>query len=72
MKKEIFTTSDVAMICSVSTRVVTKWFDDELIEGFRLPGSRHRRFPYQKVKEFLVKHSMPTERLEKMAEGELV
>ena len=39
----ILTTGDVARICRVTKRTVIKWIDAGRLEGFRLPGSTHRR-----------------------------
>ena len=58
---DVFTTSDVAKICRVSTRIVTKWFDGGDLTGYRLPGSKHRRFTETQIKDFMVKNEMPTE-----------
>ena len=63
-RKNVFTTSDVAEICQVSTRVVTKWYDTDLLDGFRLPGSKHRRFTYENIKNFMTDEGMPVEWLE--------
>lgn len=65
--KDVFTTSDVAEICRVSTRIVTKWFDDDILSGYRLPGSKHRRFTYDQVRSFLDKQDMPLEWLDQVA-----
>jgi len=56
---DVFTTSDVASICRVSTRIVTKWFDSDILDGYRLPGSKHRRFTYDQVRSFMAKQEMP-------------
>jgi len=61
---DVFTTSDVAEICRVSTRIVTKWFDNDILDGYRLPGSKHRRFTYEQVRSFLAKQDMPLEWLD--------
>jgi hypothetical protein len=62
--KDVFTTSDVAKICRVSTRIVTKWFDDDILSGYRLPGSKHRRFTYDQIRSFMAKQDMPLEWLD--------
>ena len=56
---DVFTTSDVAKICRVSTRIVTKWFDGGDLIGYRLPGSKHRRFTYYQIREFMDTNAMP-------------
>ena len=62
--KDVFTTSDVAKICRVSTRIVTKWFDTEILDGYRLPGSKHRRFTYANIHSFMAAQNMPIEWLD--------
>jgi len=63
-RRDVFTTSEVASICQVSTRVVTKWFDTGILEGFRLPASKHRRFTYDNLRSFMTKEEMPVEWLD--------
>jgi excisionase family DNA binding protein len=58
---DVFTTSDVAKICRVSTRIVTKWFDNGALNGYRLPGSKHRRFTEGQIKTFMADNEMPLE-----------
>jgi len=62
-QKDVFTTSDVARICHVSTRIVTKWFDTGRLKGYRLPGSTHRRFQREKLVEFMEEHEIPMDYL---------
>lgn len=38
-----FTTGQVAEMCKISPRTVSKWFDSGRIEGYRVPGSKYRR-----------------------------
>ena len=63
-RRNVFTTSEVANICQVSTRVVTKWFDNGMLKGFRLPGSKHRRFTYEDINTFMSDEEMPVQWLE--------
>ncbi len=63
-RRNVFTTSEVANICQVSTRVVTKWFDNGILKGFRLPGSKHRRFTYENINTFMTEEEMPVQWLE--------
>jgi len=58
-KKDVLTTTDVAKICRVSTRVVAKWNDCGLLKGFTLPNSTHRRFTYNDVETFMDENNMP-------------
>jgi CheY-like chemotaxis protein len=58
------TTGDVARICGVTIRTVIKWFEQGRIEGFRLPGSRDRRFTVEATARFLRDNGMPLDLLE--------
>jgi len=62
--KEILTTGEVAGICKVAPRTVTKWFDSGRLKGYRIPGSRDRRIPLAELLRFMKAHGMPTEQLE--------
>lgn len=64
-KKEILTTGEVARICNVAPRTVTKWFDSGQLHGYRIPGSRDRRIPVGELIRFMKAHNMPTETLDK-------
>jgi len=68
---DVFTTSDVATICRVSTRIVTKWFDTDILGGYRLPGSLHRRFTATNIRDFMSKQNMPIEWLDEAIEVRL-
>ncbi len=64
-RKDVLTTGEVAQICHVAPRTVTKWFDSGQLKGYRIPGSRDRRIPAGELIRFMKAHSMPTEDLEK-------
>jgi len=57
-KTQVFTTGQVATICKVAPRTVTKWFDAGRIKGYQIPGSMDRRIPRDNLIEFLNKHGM--------------
>ncbi len=57
----VFTTGQVAKICKVAPRTVTKWFDSGLLVGYRLPGGMDRRIPEDSLREFLQRHNMPVD-----------
>ena len=63
-RKDVLTTGQVAQICNVAPRTVTKWFDSEKLKGYRIPGSRDRRIPASELVRFMKAHNMPTEMLE--------
>lgn len=57
--KEVLTTGQVAKLCNVTIRTVIKWFENGHLEGFKIPGSRDRRFPREKVIQFMQEHGFP-------------
>ena len=57
--KKILTTGDVAKICRVAPRTVSKWYDAGRLKGYRLPGSLDRRIPRDEVIRFLKEHGIP-------------
>jgi len=54
-----FTTGQVAKICQVAPRTVSKWFDSGRLKGYRLPGSQDRRIPRAYLLKFLKEHGFP-------------
>ena len=58
--KNILTTGDVARICHVAPRTVSKWFDNGQLRGYRIPGSKDRRIPLTELIRFMKVHNMPT------------
>jgi two-component system, OmpR family, response regulator RpaA len=66
MKKTrtVFTTGQVAKICKVAPRTVSKWFDTGKLRGYRIPGSQDRRIPREHLIRFLKEHQMPLGDLE--------
>jgi excisionase family DNA binding protein len=62
--KKVFTTGQVAKICKVAPRTVSKWFDSGRLRGYRIPGSQDRRIPREQLIRFLKEHSMPLGELE--------
>ncbi|MFC1764593.1 helix-turn-helix domain-containing protein [Planctomycetota bacterium] len=61
--RKVLTTGEVARICNVAPRTVSKWFDTGKIRGYRIPGSRDRRIPIDELQRFLKQHNMPAEGL---------
>lgn len=64
MQKDVFTTGEVARICSVAPRTVSKWFDTGQLKGYRIPGSKDRRIPRDQLLRFMRAHGMPIKGLE--------
>ncbi len=62
--KTIFTVGQVAKICKVAPRTVSKWFDAGRLRGYRIPGSQDRRIPREHLICFLKEHGMPLNGLE--------
>jgi excisionase family DNA binding protein len=58
--KNVLTTGDVAKICNVAPRTVSKWFDNGQLKGYRIPGSKDRRIPVSELLRFMKMHNMPT------------
>lgn len=61
---KVFTTGQVAKICKVAPRTVSKWFDTGRLKGYRIPGSQDRRIPREFLIKFLKEHNMPLGDLE--------
>lgn len=61
--KDVLTTGDVAKICHVAPRTVSKWFDNGQLKGYRIPGSKDRRIPVGELIRFMKMHNMPTSAL---------
>lgn len=57
--REIFTSGQVATLCQVSPRTVSKWIDTGRLKGFRLPGSQDRRVMRAHLVQFLKDNAMP-------------
>jgi len=57
--KNVLTTGDVARICNVAPRTVSKWFDTGQLKGYRIPGSKDRRIPLNELIRFMKAHNMP-------------
>ena len=55
---EVYTTGQVAKICKVAPRTVSKWFDSGRLKGYRIPGSQDRRIPREYLIKFLKEHGM--------------
>jgi excisionase family DNA binding protein len=64
-RKDVLTTGQVAQICNVAPRTVTKWFDSGQLRGYRIPGSRDRRIPVSELIRFMKANNIPTDTLEK-------
>ena len=70
--KTVLTTGEVARICHVAARTVTKWFDTGKLRGYRIPGSRDRRIPMDQLIAFMKANDMPMDVLDTTARKVLV
>ena len=62
-EKDVLTTGEVAKICSVASRTVSKWFDSGQLKGYRIPGSKDRRIPVSSLTKFMKNHGIPMDGL---------
>ena len=62
-QKDVLTTGQVARICHVAPRTVSKWFDTGKLRGYRIPGSRDRRIPRKQLEAFMRAHGIPMDAL---------
>ena len=56
--KKVFTTREVADLCGVHPRTVSKWFDSGRLVGYRIPGSQDRRIPREHLDRFCKEHEI--------------
>ena len=63
-QKDILTTGEVAKICNVAPRTVSKWFDSGQLRGYRIPGSKDRRIPMSALLKFMKQHQIPIDGLQ--------
>ena len=61
---KVFTTGQVAKICKVAPRTVSKWFDSGQLRGYRIPGSKDRRIPLNSLIRFMKTHNIPLDGLQ--------
>jgi len=59
LHKEVLTTGEVARLCHVTIRTVIKWFEKGHLKGYKIPGSRDRRFARADVLSFMKDHGIP-------------
>ncbi|MCA9280550.1 MAG: response regulator [Phycisphaeraceae bacterium] len=59
LDKDVLTTGEVAKVCNVAPRTVSKWFDSGQLKGYRIPGSKDRRIPVANLMQFMKEHGIP-------------
>jgi excisionase family DNA binding protein len=57
--RDVLTTGEVAKLCNVAPRTVSKWFDAGQLKGYRIPGSKDRRIPVAELIRFMKEHGIP-------------
>ncbi len=57
--RKVFSTGQVARVCRVAPRTVSKWIDSGRLKGYRIPGSNDRRVPRANLIKFLKEHGLP-------------
>lgn len=62
--RQVLTTGEVAKLCNVAPRTVSKWFDSGRLRGYRIPGSKDRRIPLDQLVAFMRAHGLPLNGLE--------
>lgn len=70
--KEIFTTGEAADICQISQQTIIRCFDANKLKGFRVPGSRFRRIPRDRLMDFMTANQIPLDRLQRSDRGERI
>jgi len=58
-RNAVLTTGQVAKLCNVAPRTVSKWFDAGHLRGYRIPGSKDRRIPLEQLVRFMRAHGIP-------------
>ena len=62
--KNLFTTGEAADICDLSQQTIIRCFDAGRLKGFRIPGSKFRRIPYDSLVEFMKENNIPIRSIE--------
>ena len=56
---KVYTTRDAAKICMCSQQNIIRCIDNEVIKGYRLPGSTHRRILASELYKYMIKKNIP-------------
>jgi len=62
--KRTYTTGQVAKICDVAPRTVSKWIDGGFLKGYRIPGSTDRRVHRDQLLKFMIENKMDPAQIE--------
>jgi len=58
-RKTSYTTGEVARLCQVTKRTVIKWIDGGKLQGYTIPGSKHRRVAAENLRQFMKANRIP-------------
>jgi len=58
--RQAYTTGQVAKMFGVSIPTIIKWYNDNLLKGFLLPGSQARRITKKSIAEFAAEYGYPS------------
>ncbi|MBS3093584.1 helix-turn-helix domain-containing protein [Candidatus Pacearchaeota archaeon] len=53
-----YSTGDIAKLCKVAPKTVSRWIDEGYLRGYKIPGSKERRVSPKHLKRFLCDHEM--------------
>jgi two-component system, OmpR family, response regulator len=59
--KAVYTTGEAAKVCNLSQQTIIRCFDSGRLKGFRVPGSKFRRIPYDSLLQFMKDNDIPLE-----------
>ena len=62
--KSVLTTGEAAEICGLSQQTIIRCFDSGQLGGFRVPGSKFRRIPRDRLIKFMQDNKIPLDTLE--------
>lgn len=63
-RKAVYTTGEAAEACRLSQQTIIRCFDSGQLKGFRVPGSKFRRIPHDKLVEFMNENGIPFDGLD--------
>jgi len=59
LRQTAYTTGEVARLCRVTKCTVIKWIDGGRLQGYTLPGSKHRRVSADALQKFMRNSGIP-------------
>ena len=66
----VFTTSEVAKFCKVSTQTASRWVDNGQLPGWRVPFTKHRRVSQKSLIKFMRDNGLPEDLIKEVEEVE--